>query len=96
MDELTRQIIDSPEFKRLLKRRSRLRWGFTALLVVSYVLYGLAGVWFPEAMARPFMGSAMSWIMAIAYSIMALAVVTALWYVRIIGKLHNVRRRGSE
>ena len=95
MDDVTRKIIDSPEFSRLLARRSRLRWSLTTLLAASYVLYGFAGVWFPEAMSKPFLGSSLSWIMAIAYAIMALAIVSSLWYVYVVGKMHGVRRRGG-
>ncbi len=95
MDDVTRKILDSPEFNRLLARRSQLRWGLTTLLAASYVLYGFSGVWFPEAMSRPFLGSSLSWIMAIAYAIMAMAIVSSLWYVYVVGKMHDVRRRGG-
>lgn len=95
MDEQTEQIINSPKFKALLAKRSRLRWGFTTLLVASYVAYGFSGVWFPEAMSRPFLGTAMTWIMAVAYFIMLLSVCSAVYYVRVIGKLHAVRRGGA-
>lgn len=95
MDDQTKEIIDHPKFRELLAKRSRLRWGLTTLLVSAYVAYGLSGVWMPEAMARPFFGTSMSWIMAVAYIIMLLSVGSAIYYVRVVGKLHDVHRRGA-
>lgn len=74
-----------------MKIRSRLRWGLTALLVIAYMLYGLSGVWYPETMSQKVPGTAMSWIMAVAYSIMFLAIITSLYYVRIVGRMHDAR-----
>ena len=95
MGDLTEEITGSKKFQDLLAKRSRLRWGLTAFLVTAYVGYGLAGVWFSDALSRPFFGTALSWIMAIAYIIMFLSVVTSLYYVRAIGKLHGVGRHGN-
>ena len=89
MDDDTKAIIESPQFRALLAKRSRLRWGLTAFLVAAYVTYGLAGVWYPDALSRPFLGTSMSWVMVIAYLIMFLSIATALVYVRIVGKLHD-------
>ena len=91
MDELTHKIVNDSDFQKLLENRSRLRWGMTALLVSAYALYGLSGVWFPEAMSERIPGTSMTWIMAIAYSIMFLAIVLSLFYVRIVGKMHDAR-----
>lgn len=95
MDEQTRQIIESPKFNELLAKRSRLRWGLTGLLVSAYVAYGLAGVWFPEALAQSFLGTTMTWIMAIAYFIMLMSVVMSLYYVWAVRKLHASDNRGA-
>ena len=95
MDEQTRQIIESPKFNELLAKRSRLRWGFTGLLVSTYVGYGLCGIWFTDALSRPFLGTAMSWIMAIAYTIMVMSIAMSLFYVRAVGKLHATDRRSD-
>ncbi len=95
MDENTEQIINDPAFQDLLAKRSRLRWGLTGMLVVAYISYMLVGVWYPQLLARPFFGTAMSWVMAIAYFIMLLSIVTALYYVRAIGKLYAADKRGK-
>ncbi len=93
MDKQTAQIINDPAFQKLLAKRSRLRWGLTAMLVLAYVAYGFAGVWYPDELSQSFLGTRLSWVMAIAYFIMLLSVLTSLLYVRIVGKMY--RRPGS-
>lgn len=75
------ELLNDPVFRRLLQRRSRLRWGLTALLVAAYLGYGLAGLYAPQALARPVPGSAIAWSLLLGYGIILLAIACSIFYV---------------
>ena len=80
-------ILSDPAFKTLMSKRSRLRWGLTTFLSVAYLGYGLAGVYLPDVMARPFFGSSMPWVMFIGYLLIALSIVLSIGYIHIVNSL---------
>ncbi len=86
-DELS--ILNDPKFQKLLTRRSRLRWGLTGLLVVAYLAYGMAGIYASDLLGASFMGSSISWWIIIGASLIALAIVLSLVYIRLITKLYS-------
>ncbi len=81
------RIFRDPEFQKLLKRRSQWRWGLSGGLIGIYLAYCLAGIYFPDVFARPVAGSSIPWGIALAYLIIALAVVLSILYIRIVGHL---------
>ncbi len=84
------ELIRDPEFQKLLKIRSRWRWGLSGGLVGGYLVYIVAGIYVPDAYARPFAGSSVPWGVALGYLLIALSIVLSLIYVRAINKLENV------
>lgn len=74
-------LMHDPDFQRLLRRRSRLRWGLTGLLVTAYLGYGLAGLYAPEVLARPVPGSAVALSLLLGYGIILLAIACSIFYV---------------
>lgn len=76
-----RELLDDPDFRRLLRRRSRLRWGLAGLLTAVYLAYGMAGLYAPELLAQPLPGSAISWSLVIGYGIIALGIASSIFYV---------------
>ena len=81
------EIIRDPEFRKLLKIRSRWRWGLSGGLVGGYLVYIVAGIYVPDAYARPFAGSSLPWGIVLGYFIIALSIALSLIYVRVINKL---------
>lgn len=75
------ELLNDPEFRTLLRRRSRLRWGLTLLLVVAYLGYGIGGLYFGAFFARPIAGSGTTVALAGGFGIILLAIVAALYYV---------------
>lgn len=75
------ELLNDPDFQRLLRRRSRLRWGLTAVLVTAYLGYGLAGLYAPQVLARPVFGSAIAWSLLLGYGIIILAIACSIFYV---------------
>jgi uncharacterized membrane protein (DUF485 family) len=75
------ELLNDPDFLRLLRRRSRLRWGLSGLLVAAYLTYGLAGIYAPEVLARPFLGSAITWGLLVGYGIILLGIACSIYYV---------------
>jgi uncharacterized membrane protein (DUF485 family) len=73
MGEETR-ILEDPAFQRLLTIRSRWRWALSGIVIGSYLLYAVGGVYFPEAYARPFPGFAMPWGMMMGMLIIVLSI----------------------
>ena len=51
------KMLADPHFQRLLARRSRLRWGFSGILIGAYLSWGILGVYFADAYAAPFFGN---------------------------------------
>jgi len=80
-------ILNDPAFQALRSKRSRLRWGLTTLIVVIYLVYAFAGLYFPDVMGAPSFGTAMPWVMSLGYLITLLSIVLSLFYVRIVGRL---------
>ena len=76
-----RELLDEPDFRRLLERRSRLRWGLAALLTAVYLAYGMAGLYAPQVLARPLPGTVVPLSLAIGYGIIALGIACSIFYV---------------
>jgi uncharacterized membrane protein (DUF485 family) len=83
-------LLNDPDVSRLLKRRSRLRWGLSGGLIGIYLAYCLAGVYLPDVLARPVPGSSIPWGIALGYLIMALSVFLSVLYIRIVGRMPEV------
>jgi len=80
-------VLNDPQFQKLLKRRSRLRWGMSGLLVASYLGYSMAGIYASDLLGTGFMNSSVSWGIVIGYAIIALSIALSLVYVRVIRRL---------
>ncbi len=81
------ELIRDPEFQKLLKIRSRWRWGLSIGLVGGYLVYIVAGIYIPDAYAMPFAGSSLPWGIVLGYFIIASSIALSLIYVRVINKL---------
>lgn len=81
-------VLSDPAFQALLSTRSRLRWGLTTVLIVIYLGYGFAGLYFPDVMALPSFGTSMPWVMSLGYLITVLSIALSIAYVRIVGGLN--------
>ncbi len=81
------EIIRDPEFQKLLKIRSRWRWGLSGGLVGGYLVYIVAGIYIPDAYAMPFASSSLPWGIVLGYFIIASSIALSLIYVRVINKL---------
>lgn len=81
------ELIRDPEFQKLLKIRSRWRWGLSSGLVGGYLVYIVAGIYIPDAYAMPFAGSSLPWGIVLGYFIIASSIALSLIYVRVINKL---------
>ncbi len=80
-------ILDDPQFQKLLRRRSQLRWGLSGLLITAYLAYSMAGIYASDLLGTKFMNSSISWGIVIGYAIRALSIVLSLVYVRVIRRL---------
>jgi uncharacterized membrane protein (DUF485 family) len=85
MDESA--LLKEPEFHRLLVRRSRLRWGFSGLLIGAYLVWGIGGLYYAEAYATPLAGSAFPAGLAMGLLIIALSIVFSIIYVRAVNRI---------
>ena len=83
-------LLNDPGINRLLMRRSRWRWGLSGGLIGIYLAYCLAGVYLPDVLARPVLGSSIPWGIALGYLIMALSVFLSVLYIRIVGRMLEV------
>ena len=81
------EVLRDPEFRKLLAQRSRWRWGLSGGLIGVYFAYCLAGVYFAETFGRSFLGSSITWGIALGYLIMLLAIVLSMLYIRVVGRL---------
>lgn len=90
-------ILRDPEFRKMLKARSRWRWSLSGGLIGIYFAYCLAGVYFTDAFARPVLGTSITLSIALGYLVIVLAVVLSIVYIRIVGKLLEMpfTNRGS-
>ncbi len=89
-------LLRDPEFHRLLARRSRWRWGLSILLIASYLLWSVGGIYFTEAYVAPFMGLAIPWGMAAGFLIIALSIIASVVYVRVVNRLEAEEAREQE
>jgi len=92
-------LLHDPEFKRLLARRSRLRWSLSGILIAAYVTWALAGIYAPGVLGASFMASSLSWGIVIGYAIIALSIACSIVYIQIINRLHlsfTLTRQGHE
>ncbi len=80
-------ILRDPKFQNMLVQRSRWRWGLSGGLIGFYLAYCLGGIYFADALGRPIFGSSITWVIALGYLIIALAVLLAVLYIRIVGRL---------
>ena len=90
------ELLHDPDFRRLLTRRSRWRWGLSGFLIGAYLLYGVLGVYFPQRYAAPFMGSALPWGMAMGLLIILLSIVLSILYVQIVNRIESEESRNRE
>lgn len=81
------KMLQDPEFQRLLARRSRLRWGFSGVLVGAYLAWGILGVYLADAYAAPFFGNTLPTGLALGFMIIALSMVLAAVYVRLVNRI---------
>jgi len=79
--------LDDPRFRRRLKRRSRWRWGCSAFLIGAYLLWAVAGLYFPHGYAMPIPGSSVPAGMAAGILIIVLAIVLSIVYVRVVNRI---------
>jgi uncharacterized membrane protein (DUF485 family) len=87
-NNLDESLLNDPDFRRLLARRSRLRWGLSGVLITAYLTWALAGIYAQDALAVKFMGWSVSWGIVVGYFIIALSIALSLMYVRIVNRLH--------
>lgn len=79
--------LSDPAFQHLLKVRNRWRWGLSGLVIGAYLVYSVAGVYFPTAFATPVPGSSIPWGMAIGLLIIALSILLSILYIGIVSKI---------
>ena len=93
-DEL--DLLNNPSFRRLISRRSRWRWSFSGLLIGAYLLWGVAGIYFPEQYAQQLMGSSIPIGLAVGAMIIVMSIVLSIVYVRIINRIESEESVGKE
>ena len=94
-NNLDDSLLNDPGFRRLLARRSRLRWGLSGVLIAAYITWALAGIYAQDALAVKFMGWSVSWGIVIGYFIIALSIALSLMYVRIVNRLYLSHHAGQ-
>ena len=77
------------EFRQLMRRRSLWRWGLSALVIVSYLVYSVAGVYLADVYSKPFFGSALPWGLALGYLIIFASIALSILYVRVANRLES-------
>ena len=87
------KILNDPGFQRLLARRSRLRWGFSGVLIGIYLLWGILGVYMGDVYAAPFMGIALPTGLALGFMIIFLSMLLSAIYVRIVNRIEAEAER---
>jgi len=75
------ELLNDADFRRLLHRRSRLRWGLAGFLTAAYLSYGLAGLYAPALLATPLPGAAITWSLVLGYAIIVLGIACSIGYV---------------
>ena len=84
-------LLNDPEFRAMLQKRSRLRWGFSAVLITAYLLWGICGVYFKSFYASPFLGIAMPTGIAMGFVIILASMALAVIYVRQVNRIEAER-----
>ena len=79
----------TPEFQRLLARRSKWRWSLSGFLIAAYLAYAVGGVYIPDVYASPFFGYSVPWGFVVGYLIILLSIVLSLVYVRVANRLEG-------
>jgi uncharacterized membrane protein (DUF485 family) len=74
-------LLNDADFRRLLQRRSRLRWSLAALLTAVYFAYGLAGLYWPDVFGTRLPGSTITWSIVLGYAVIALGIACSIGYV---------------
>jgi uncharacterized membrane protein (DUF485 family) len=90
------EMLRDPAFQRLLERRSRLRWGFSGLLIGTYLAWGILGVYFDEAYAAPFFGNTLPTGLALGFMIIGLSMILSAIYVRLVNRIEAEAARDRE
>ncbi|MCP4299277.1 MAG: DUF485 domain-containing protein [Gammaproteobacteria bacterium] len=87
------RLLEDPDFRNLLKRRSRWRWGLSGFLILAYFVYAIAGIYFAEAYSQPFLGTSIPFGMAIGNVLIILSIALSIAYVRIVNRLEDAEAR---
>ena len=74
-------LLNDADFRRLLRRRSRLRWGLAGFLTTGYLAYGIAGLYVADFFAGPFPGTAIPLSLVFGYGIISLGIACSVYYV---------------
>jgi len=90
------ELLRDPDFKRILARRSRWRWGLSGSLIGAYLAWAVGGIYFAEAYAAPFMGSALPRGLAMGFLLIALSIFLSIIYVRIVNRLETQQAHAQE
>ena len=90
------KMLEDPHFQRLLARRSRLRWGFSGVLIGAYLAWGILGVYFADAYAAPFLGNTLPTGLALGFMIIGLSMILAAVYVRLVNKIEADAAHGRD
>ncbi|PAX06728.1 DUF485 domain-containing protein [Sphingomonas lenta] len=75
-------LADDPRYRRLVRRRSRLGWTLTALMLVAYFGFILLVAFAKPLLARPLAGGATSVGIPIGLGVILLAIALTGVYVR--------------
>ncbi len=90
------RLLEDPEFQEFLRQKNRWRWGFSGFLILTYIVYAIAGIYFGEAYAKPVFGTSIPFGMAVGDLIIAFSIVLSLVYVRIVNRLEDETVREQE
>ncbi len=90
------RLLDDPELQKLLRQRSRWRWGLSGFLIIAYSVYAIAGIYFAEAYSKPVFGTSIPFGMAVGNFIIAFSILLSVVYVRIVNRLEDERVREQE
>ena len=97
MDDAAKRLED-PDFQRLLKKRSRWRWGMSTLLIGCYLIYSIAGVYLDTVFAATVPGTSLPWGLAIGFVLIFASIILSIVYVQAINRLEaeQTNTRGGE
>lgn len=89
-------LLHDPEFQKMLRQRSRWRWGLSGSLIGAYFVYALGGLYYAEAYARPFGGSSVPRGIVFGFILITLSIVLSLVYVRVVNSLKTFTTGAGE